>query len=76
MKIGFDFDKVIVDYPPIVPASFINFCYRYGVVPLGRNSTGFSYRIPGALEQKLRLLTHFQLLRPPIKKNIDVIKKI
>lgn len=75
MKIGFDFDKVFVDYPPFVPETLINYCYRYGM-RLVKQSKGLSYRVPGSFEKQFRLLTHADILRPPIKRNISALGKI
>ncbi len=75
-KIGFDFDRVLIDYPPIVPYRVITFFYRYGLVPVKRNPHKLAYRVPEPVEQKIRLLTHFPIFRAPILENIDSLKKL
>lgn len=69
IKIGFDFDKVFVDYPPFIPERLINKLYK-------KSSNNLSYRIPGKLEQKIRKLSHFPLFRPPIKANVKALEHI
>ncbi len=78
MIVGFDFDKVFIDYPPFVPYSLIDLLYKgksFFLKNLGKNST-MHYRFPGELEQKIRIASHFYLMRPPIKRNIEALKKI
>lgn len=68
MNIGFDLDKVLINYPPFVPAKLIDLLYK-------EKSNGvLKYRIPSKFEQYLRLLTHLSILRPPITENIAFIK--
>ena len=69
IKIGIDFDKVLVDYPPVVPSALIEYLYK-------RRNRNLSYRFPGKLEQKIRIASHTPFLRPPIKTNIESLKKI
>ena len=70
MNIGFDLDKIFINYPPFVPDVLIDKLYK-------QESNGvLSYRIPSKPEQLLRTLTHHPLLRPPIKKNIEYVKKL
>lgn len=67
MNIGFDLDKVLIDYPPFVPAKLVDLLYK-------EKSNGIlKYRIPSKPEQYLRLLTHLSILRPPITENITFI---
>jgi len=68
-KIAFDFDKVFVDYPPFISSSIIDFFYK-------KNNRKLSYRLPGNFEQRVRILSHYYLFRPPIKKNIEALAKI
>jgi len=68
-KIGFDFDKVFVDYPPFIPTTIIEFLYK-------RKNGKLSYRIPGEVEKKIRVLSHHHLLRPPITRNIAAMNEI
>lgn len=69
IKIGFDFDRVFVSYPPIIPSSLIEYLYK-------KRNHKLSYRIPGKFEQKIRVLSHTSFLRTPIKANITTLKKI
>lgn len=64
--IGFDFDKVFVDYPPLVPTKIIDFLYK-------KRNGNLSYRFPNSLEQKIRILSHFPLFRHPIKNNVKIL---
>lgn len=70
MKIGFDLDKVFIDYPPLVPDGVIERLYRKKL-----NGT-LAYRIPSRPEQAIRRLSHVSLFRPPIRKNIDFLSTI
>ncbi|HRN95964.1 MAG TPA: hypothetical protein PLD54_00790 [Candidatus Levybacteria bacterium] len=68
-RIGFDFDKVFVHYPPLIPDSVINWLYK-------KKSKTLKYRMPGQLEQKIRILSHFPLFRHPVEHNIFTLKKL
>jgi hypothetical protein len=69
MKIGFDFDKIFVNYPVFLPETLVNFLYK--------NHNGkLSYRIPGRLEQRIRIFTHNPTFRQPIKKNMQVLENL
>jgi FMN phosphatase YigB (HAD superfamily) len=71
IKIAFDLDGVIIDKPPLIPRKLIEWLFR------GSWESGLCYRFPTSkLEQRIRKLSHFYLLRPPIKKNVSFIKKI
>jgi hypothetical protein len=70
MKIGFDLDKVFVDYPPFVPDRLIDKLYK-------KKANGILlYRIPTRPEQFVRRISHYPLLRPPIQKNVAFLKSI
>ncbi len=69
IKIGFDFDRVFVDYPPIIPDALIEYLYK-------RKNGHIHYRIPGAIEKKIRIISHHPILRKPINVNIEVVKKL
>lgn len=70
MNLGFDLDKVFIDYPPFIPAKIIDKIYK-------KESNGvLSYRIPKKSEQIIRLFTHYSIFRPPISKNLLFIKKL
>lgn len=70
MKIGFDLDKIFIDYPPLVPDRIIDRLYK-------KKSNGeLQYRIPSRPEQTLRRLSHLSLFRPPIQKNIAFLEEL
>ena len=75
-RIGFDFDRVFVSYPPLVPNSIIDFLYRHSFSLGFGDSNTLSYRFPGQLEQRIRILSHTPILRQPIKKNLDSLERI
>ena len=68
-KIGFDFDKVFVDYPPFVPTTIIDLLYK-------KKNGHLTYRYPGSFEKQIRILSHHHLLRSPIKINIKALAQI
>lgn len=70
MNLGFDFDKIFIDYPPFVPHTLIDRLYKK------RADGVLSYRIPSRPEQLIRLLTHHPRFRPPIVENIAFIKNL
>ncbi len=70
MNIGFDFDKIFINYPFFVPGFVIDKFYK-------KNINGqLLYRIPSKPEQLFRLLLHHPLFRQPIKENVDFLKKL
>jgi hypothetical protein len=70
MNIGFDLDKIFVDYPPLIPDRLINKLYKK------KDNGVLLYRIPSRPEQILRRLSHLPLLRPTIKKNIKFLQSL
>lgn len=68
-RVGFDFDKVFVQYPPLIPDSFINWIYKK------KNKT-LAYRMPGSIEQRIRIFSHYPIFRHPIHHNISSLKKL
>lgn len=70
MNIGFDFDKIFIDYPPLFPANLIDKLYKQ------RDNGILLYRIPSYPEQLFRKATHIPFLRPPIKENLEFLKSI
>lgn len=70
MKIGFDLDKVLIDYPPFIPDTLIDKLYRKKA-----NGT-LEYRIPSTPERWLRKLSHLPPLRRPIAKNLLFLKEL
>ncbi len=78
MIVGFDFDKVFIDYPPLVPYTLVDILYKgrsFFLKNLGKNHI-MHYRFPGSIEQKIRIVSHHSFLRPPISDNINVLKEI
>ncbi|RJQ31219.1 MAG: hypothetical protein C4562_06505 [Actinobacteria bacterium] len=70
MKIGFDLDRIFINYPPLVPAKLIDWLYK------DHTKEDLSYRIPSyKVEQWFRKLTHLFFLRPQIKYNIDFLHR-
>lgn len=70
MNIGFDFDKVFIDYPPLVPSGLIDRLYKKKV------NGQLLYRIPSKPEQEFRKLTHLPFLRPVVQENLSFLKQI
>ena len=69
--LGFDLDGVIVDKPPLIPKVWLEYLFKGG----GENN--LYYRFPQSkMEQIIRKISHFYLFRPPLKKNIDFVKKL
>lgn len=78
MVIGFDFDKVFINYPPFIPYFLIDFLYK-GFSVFKKNpskKSSLHYRFPGYFEQQIRILSHYPLLRNPIRENVEVLKEI
>ena len=69
MRLGFDFDGIFVDHPPLVPNALINRLYK-------KSNRELSYRIPGKLEQKIRIFSHHKIFRHPIQKNLSSFRSI
>lgn len=70
MNIGFDLDKIFIDYPFFLPDAIINKTYKK--IVKGK----LVYRIPSKPETLFRLLLHFPIFRQPIRENITLIKKV
>src|SRR3989344_3265355 len=70
MNIGFDLDKIFINYPPFVPTKLIDRLYKH------KSNGVLLYRIPSKPEQIIRILSHHPFLRPPIVKNLEFIKKL
>ncbi|MEK7502452.1 MAG: hypothetical protein AAB609_02915 [Patescibacteria group bacterium] len=70
MNIGFDLDKIFIDFPPFVPGKLIDRLYK-------QKSDGvLLYRIPSRLEQTLRIVSHYPIFRSPLTKNIRFVKEL
>lgn len=70
MNIGFDLDKVLVDYPPLIPDRIIDRLYKK------KTKGDLIYRFPSKIEQMIRKISHVTFLRPKIKKNIEFLHSI
>ncbi len=70
MNIGFDLDKIFINFPPLVPTGIIDWFYK------GKPNGPLKYRIPGKAEQIIRIFSHYPLFRPPIAKNMNYIKNL
>ncbi|MFC1624811.1 hypothetical protein ACFL15_00305 [Patescibacteria group bacterium] len=70
IRVGLDFDGVIVNKPPLVSKKMIEKLFKGG-------KKGLHWRIPSSeLEQFIRKLSHFYLFRPPFKKNLELVKEL
>ncbi|MBI2443103.1 MAG: hypothetical protein HYV40_04330 [Candidatus Levybacteria bacterium] len=70
MNIGFDLDKIFINYPPLIPDRIIDRLYK-------KKSNGeLLYRFPSRPEQILRKLSHMSFLRKEIKKNVSFLQDI
>ena len=70
MNIGFDLDKVFIDYPFFIPDIIIDKLYKKKV------KGKLIYRIPSKPEQLFRLLIHQPIFRQPIKENLNFMKTL
>lgn len=70
MNIGFDLDKIFINFPPLVPERIIEWIYK------GKPNGSLKYRIPGRAEQIIRIFSHYPLFRPPIAKNMNYVKNL
>ena len=70
MNIGFDFDKIFINYPPFIPGNLIDRLYKK------RSNGVLLYRFPNYPEVIIRKATHYPLFRPPITENIDFLKQL
>lgn len=70
MNIGFDLDKIFINFPPFVPTRIIDWFYK------GKPNGPLKYRIPGKAEQIIRIFSHHPLFRPPITENMNYVKSL
>ena len=70
MNIGFDLDRVLINYPPFLPSRVLDRLYKE------RDNGILIYRIPTYPEQWMRKSIHFPLLRQPIKENLSFLRSI
>jgi len=69
MNIGFDLDKVFINYPPFIPGKLVDWIYK-------KHDHILAYRYPSKTEQIIRGLSHGSLLRPPIKENVAFLAEL
>ena len=70
IRIGFDLDGVIVNNPPLVSKRMIEKLTK-------SDEKDLHYKFPNSkIEQLIRKLSHFYLLRPPLKENLRLIKEL
>lgn len=70
IRVGFDFDGVIVNKPPLISKKLVEILFK-------GCRKGLHYRFPGSkIEQLIRKLSHFYLFRPPFRKNLELIKEL
>ena len=71
IRIGFDLDGVIIDKPPFMPKTLIEWLVK------SHKTKRLSYRYPESkYERKLRYYSHHPIFRPPIAENIKLIKLV
>src|SRR3989344_9536292 len=71
IRIGFDLDGVVINKPFFVPVFLMEFLVREKV------NHHLSYRYPEtSFEKFIRTLSHYPLFRPPIRKNIALIREL
>lgn len=75
MIIGFDFDKVFINYPPLIPDRLVDILYKGRFFKKPKKNQ-LSYKFPGMLEKQIRIFSHNHYFRTPIKANISALRKI
>src|SRR5688572_7777406 len=70
MNIGFDLDKIFIDYPPFLPSRLFDKFYKK------KDNGILLYRIPTYPEQILRKTLHMPILRPAIKDHLAILQSI
>ncbi len=69
INIGIDLDGVIINKPPIIPKRLIEWLVK------SHTNHNKKYRFPKTeLERQARIASHHYKLRPPLLKNLKVIK--
>lgn len=77
MIIGFDFDKIFIDTPPLIPNFIVDFFYKGGsYFKRGSKKGHLHYRYPSNFEQKIRIFSHTPILRPPLHDNIEALREL
>lgn len=70
MNVGFDLDKIFINFPPLVPSKIIEWLYK------GKPNGTLKYRMPSRVEQIIRIFSHYLLFRSPITQNINYVKNL
>ena len=71
--LAFDLDGIFVDAPPFVPKKILEWLFRGWRC----SENKLNYRFPHTkFEQRVRKISHFYLFRPPIKKNIAILRQL
>ena len=71
IRIGFDLDGVFVDKPPFVPKNLLEWLVR------SHQTKRLAYRYPTLKPERwLRKFSHHPFFRPPIKKNLELVKRL
>lgn len=70
MNIGFDLDKIFIDYPPFISPKIMDKLYKK------KDNGVLLYRIPSYPEQIFRRISHTPIFRPAIKENMSLLKNI
>lgn len=70
MNIGFDLDKIFINFPPLIPEKIIDYLYKEG------GNRVLKYRMPSKLEQVIRILSHHPIFRQPIKENLNYVRNL
>lgn len=71
IKIGLDLDGVLVGKPFFIPKSLLEWLVR------SHKNKELAYRYPSCrFERWLRWLSHHYIFRPPIRKNLKVVRKL
>jgi len=69
MNIGFDLDKVFINYPPFIPEKLVDWLYK-------KHNHVLAYRYPSKIEQAIRRLSHNTVFRRPIKENVAFLTEL
>jgi len=71
VRIGFDLDGVIIDKPPFFPQKLIEWLVR------SHKNKHLAYRYPKTgLERIVRWISHHPVFRPPIRKNVELLREL
>jgi len=70
MNIGFDLDRVFINFPFFVPSKIIEWLYKE------KDNHELKYRIPSRIEQIIRIFSHYPIFRPPITQNLNFVRNL